>query len=250
MDNLSQEEIELLMSGMLSKEETNKILEKEDTAQKEAQAQTEAKKEETPSTQPSKEDKIFSELSSEAEFVESDDIDKFFENNEAKKEEAQEEKVPKVSLIQKIREKISALFTKKEKSDKVKSDKKKLFKKAEKGKATVKEENANKDVFEDLKESAKEEIEALNKAAKKSKQSEKSSSKAKKRLDIKLKAIIVLTVLVVIMGVLFLTQLKRKHELEMQGKLLVSVPKYNANSPNFIYLSQEKIFKGENSTFY
>jgi hypothetical protein len=57
------------------------------------------------------------------------------------------------------------------------------------------------------------------------------------------KVVKVLTLLVVIMGILFISQLYRKNQLLNAEKITVSVPKYKANATNYIFVAEKKRFK-------
>ncbi len=302
MEHLSQEEIELLMSGELSNEETNKILDKDERFSRKEEEKKEAEVDLNenlelepktefnleqgfgPETDNKKiEEETFSDITEEVEFLKTDDIDRFFEElSEDEKVEETEEKQQEKKVQSKPKEKsgknsvsekfkgLFSGFTKKktEKSDKtvkqveenddIKTPKAKkepkaflgFLKKNKNLKSEANNSNITKEeeLFADLKADAQDEIKELSRMQEENKINAENAvkSNANKKNSNLLKVIAVLSIMVVVMGGLFAYQLKRKKNLEMQGKLQVSVPVYNANSPNYIYLAQEKEFKGEN----
>lgn len=197
--DLSQEEIDQLMSGDLSEERQREVF-KEDSEE---------------STEDIEQEEIEETVSSEQPF--NDEIVEKDENKNLTKEE-------KAAAKKKLKEEKAAL------KKKLKEEKAALKKKSKEEKATSKTNKAETAIGEEAKEKPKVDL------------AQKVNKVPTKILII---VLAVLGVLVLIMGILFGVTLLKKSKLDAANKVKATVPKYQANATNFIFISQEKEFQGE-----
>lgn len=197
--DLSQEEIDQLMSGDLSEERQREVFE-EDSEE---------------STEDIEQEEIEETVSSEQPF--NDEIVEKDENKNLTKEE-------KVAAKKKLKEEKAAL------KKKLKEEKAALKKKSKEEKATSKTNKAETATGEEAKEKSKVDL------------AQKVNKVPTKILII---VLAVLGVLVLIMGILFGVTLLKKSKLDAANKVKATVPKYQANATNYIFISQEKEFQGE-----
>lgn len=197
--DLSQEEIDQLMSGDLSEERQREVFE-EDSEESTEDIEQEEIQETVSSEQPSSD-----------EIVEKD------ENKNLTKEE-------KAAAKKKLKEEKAAL------KKKLKEEKAATKKKAKEEKTTSKTNKAETATGEEAKEKPKVDL------------AQKVNNVPTKILII---VLAVLGVLVLIMGILFGVTLLKKSKLDAANKVKATVPKYQANATNYIFISQEKEFQGE-----
>lgn len=200
--DLSQEEIDQLMSGDLSEERQREVFEED----------SEESTEDIQNEQEEVQETVLSEQSSNDEIAEKDEPQNLTKEEKATaKKKLKEEKA---ALKKKLKEEKAAL---KKKSKQEKSDSK-----TSKAETATAEEGAKEKPKIDL---------------------------AQKVNNVPTKILItilaVLGVLVLIMGILLGVTLFKKSKLDAANRVKATVPKYQANATNYIFISQEKEFQGE-----